>query len=121
MPKGYKMISLDAKSLFTNISKELTINAINKQWRKISKFTSLPKDEFIEGLKMVMDNCCFQYNDIYYRKTYGSPMGSPVSPHLADLVLEILQNNVIQKLSFSTVFLPICGRHQRLPRFNSFC
>lgn len=100
LPKEYEMISLDATSLFTNVSKELTVAAINTKWKQISKFTTLPKDEFISGIAMVMDNCCFQYDNIFYKQIYGSPMGSPVSPHLADLVLEILQDKVIQKLSF---------------------
>ncbi|XP_037028790.1 uncharacterized protein LOC119069023 [Bradysia coprophila] len=100
LPKGFEMISLDATSLFTNVSKELTIMAINTKWKNISKFTNLPKDEFINGITLIMDNCCFQYDNIFYKQIYGSPMGSPVSPHLADLVLEILQEKVISKLSF---------------------
>lgn len=131
LPKGYELISLDATSLFTNVSKELTLMAINKKWTKIRKFTHLPKEQFIEGLSVVLDNCCFQYDNIYYRQSHGSPMGSPVAPHLADLVLEILQDEVIRKLGFNLPFfyryvddiitaVPFDKKQEILAKFNSY-
>lgn len=59
LPKNYELASLDATSLFTNVSKELTLKAVNKKWNKINKCTNTPKDEFVEGLSLVLDNCCF--------------------------------------------------------------
>lgn len=53
LPPGYVLISLDVVSIFTKIPKELVISAVHKRWTNIKKFTTLPKDEFIEGLTMM--------------------------------------------------------------------
>lgn len=88
--------TLDVVSLFTNIPKDLVINAINKKWTIIKKFTTLPKVEFTKGLLLVLDNCTFQYNGVFYKQTFGAPMGSPSSPIFADLILEMLEEDVIK-------------------------
>lgn len=104
LPKNYVLISLDVVSLFTKIPKELIYSAINKKWHIIKKYTKLPKHEFLEGLKIVIEKCCFQYNGIFYQQIFGAPMGSPSSPVFADLILEILEEAVIKKLGFRLPF-----------------
>lgn len=104
LPPNYKLISLDVVSLFTKIPKELVYEAVHKKWSKIQKFTSLPKAEFLAGLKLVMEECFFQFNGAFYKQIFGSPMGSPSSPVFADLILEILQEEVIRKLGFNLPF-----------------
>ena len=58
-------------------------------------------------------------------------MGSPVAPHLADLVLEILQEEVIRKLGFPLPFfyryvddiitaVPIDKKCDILTKFNNY-
>lgn len=46
VPKGYILVSLDVVSLFTKIPKELVYQCI---------------DEFLNGLKLVMENCVFHF------------------------------------------------------------
>lgn len=41
----------------------------------------------------------FNYGQNYYRQIEGSPIGSPCSPQLADLVTEILEENIFQKIA----------------------
>lgn len=48
IPVGYKMISLDAKSLYTNIAKSLSMAAIRKRWWKIKPHTKLTQKQFLE-------------------------------------------------------------------------
>ncbi|XP_037034404.1 uncharacterized protein LOC119073200 [Bradysia coprophila] len=104
LPENYRLISLDVVSLFTNIPSELVISAVNKKWLKIKNFTTLPKQEFIAGLQLVLEECCFQFNDVFYKQIFGSPMGSPASPVFADLILEILEDEVIRKLGYKLPF-----------------
>lgn len=104
LPENYKLISLDVVSLFTNIPSELVISAIHRKWPKIQKFTTLPKHEFIAGLNLVLDECCFQFDGTFYKQIFGSPMGSPASPVFADIILEILEEEVIKKLGFKLPF-----------------
>ena len=78
------MISLDVMSLFTNVPFDLVLNSIKKIWCLIKSATNLPLQEFQKGIEF-----------------FGTPMGSPISPILADLVLQDLEEEVIKKLSFN--------------------
>ena len=51
-----------------------------------------------------MDNTCFQFNKKFYTQIYGTLMGSPISGLFADIVVEDLENECLQKLSFSPLF-----------------
>lgn len=104
VPRGYILVSLDVVSLFTKIPSELVYQAVEKKWTKIRKFTNLPKDEFLLGLKTVMENCVFKYKEVFYKQIFGSPMGSPGSPCFADLVMEILEEEVIKNLPWKLPF-----------------
>lgn len=104
LPSNYVLISLDVVSLFTKIPKELVYDAVQKRWQNIKKFTTLPKEEFLAGLQLVLEQCCFQFNGVFYKQIFGAPMGSPSSPVFADLILEILQDVVIKKLGFKLPF-----------------
>lgn len=104
IPEGYELVSLDVVSLFTNIPTKLVLQAIDRYWFQIKKFTTLPKNEFVRGLKLVIENCTFSFDNVIYEQIFGSPMGSPVSPVLADLVMEMLEENTIRKLKFRLPF-----------------
>ena len=47
-----------------------------------------------------MKNTFFQFDNEYYHQIFGTPMGSPILPMLADLVLQDLEEVVLKKLSF---------------------
>ena len=47
-----------------------------------------------------MKNTFFHFDDEYYHQIFGTPMGSTISPMLADLVLLDLEEVVLKKLSF---------------------
>ena len=92
---NYIMISLDVMSLFTNIPIKLIQKSIEKIWHYIEKFTKLPLEEFKDGIEFLMNNTFFQFNNSFYRQSFGIPMGSPISPILADLVMQDLETNVL--------------------------
>jgi len=75
------LISLDVISLFTNIPQDLAIESIVKRWTSIKKDTSIPMDDFISAIKFVLTSIYFTFNNVIYRQTFGTPMGSPLSPH----------------------------------------
>lgn len=104
IPRGYKMISLDATSLFTNIAKELCIRSIEKRWTIISQHTFMTKEMFIEAVKMIIDGSYFRYGDFYYVQVYGVAMGNSISGFLADLVMEDLEVHILNNLPFIVPF-----------------
>ena len=44
------------------------------------------------------------FNDKFYRQTFGLPMGSPLSPILADLFMQDLELVSLNKLSVTSLF-----------------
>lgn len=60
----------------------------------------MPCDEFIEVVKFVLDSTFFGFNNIIYQQTFGYPMGSHLSPLIADLVLQDLERNSLNSLKF---------------------
>ena len=88
IPPGHIIVSFDVISMFTNIPTDLVFNIINERWDELKTLTTLSKTQFCEILKCLIDNCYFTCNDKFYRQKRGLPMGSPLSPALADLVLE---------------------------------
>ena len=94
------MISLDVTSLFTNVPIDLVKNSIEKRWNLINKATNLPLQEFQKGIEFLMKNTFFQFDNEYYHQIFWTPMWSPISPTLADLVLQDLEEVVFKKLSF---------------------
>ena len=60
----------------------------------------MPLQEFKRGFEFLMNNTFFQFDNKYYQQVFGTPMGSPISPMLADLLLQDLEEVVLNKLSF---------------------
>jgi len=104
LEEGVDLISLDAVSLFTNIPVELMIESINNRWTHISKGCSIPKEEFLNALKLIIDSTYFSFNDKFYRQKFGTPMGSPLSPIIADVVLQDLEKRAMDRLGIEVPF-----------------
>ncbi|XP_072745804.1 uncharacterized protein [Anoplolepis gracilipes] len=86
------MISLDVSSLFTNVPKELVLSTIEKRWNNISSATSLCLSQFIHVVELILDSTSFSFNGQFYEQIFGSPMGSSLSPILADIVMDDLES-----------------------------
>jgi len=54
----------------------------------------------ISAIDMVLSSTSFVFNGRHYKQIYDSPMGSPLSPILADIVIEDLETLSLQKLDF---------------------
>ncbi|RLU19574.1 hypothetical protein DMN91_008131 [Ooceraea biroi] len=106
-PNGL-FVSFDATSLFTNIPKELVIKGIEKRWTMISNVTKLNLQQFIYAIDVVLSSTSFVFNKQIYEQIFGSPMGSPLSPILADIVLEDLELQCLSDLDFT---IPIYYRY----------
>ena len=104
IPKTHRIISLDVKSLYTNVGKRMVIKALEKRARQISKNTTVPFSEIIEATELLFDNTFFQFDKEFYVQIFGTPMGSPISGLFADMVMEDLESECLDKLSFSPTF-----------------
>lgn len=128
---NYQLISLDVISLFTNIPIEEALICIDNRWDDISQNCSVTKSEFMLAVRFVLKSTFFKFNNIIYEQTHGTPMGSPLSPVVADIFLRDLERKALDSLSFCPAFyfryvddiamsLPVCEINNTLDIFNSF-
>ncbi|XP_025268300.1 uncharacterized protein LOC112639226 [Camponotus floridanus] len=102
------MISLNVTALFTNIPKDLIVTAVTKRWSHIAPNTKLYLAQFLHAIETVLDSTSFSFNGNFYEQIFGSPMGSPLSPILADIVMDDLEMHCLSLLSFD---VPIYYRY----------
>jgi len=100
MEENYDLISLDVVSLFTNIP----VNLAMDRWSHISKGTKIPKNEFLKALKLILESTYFKFNNIIYKQKFGTPMYSPLSPIIAEIVLQDLEMKALKLLNIEIPF-----------------
>ena len=91
-------------SLFTNVPMDIAVDYVNKQWNFISKDCSLPKNEFLGAIRFVLDSTFFSFDNIIYKQNFGTSMGSPLSPVIADLVMRRLETIFLMSLNLNILF-----------------
>ncbi|XP_070169669.1 uncharacterized protein [Polyergus mexicanus] len=96
--------SINVVSLFTNVPIDLAMDSINNRWNYISDNSNIPRNKFLNAIRFVLDSTFFTFNDIIYRQTFGTPMGSPLSPIIADITLQDLEMRAIEILPISLSF-----------------
>ena len=88
IPEGYKMLSFDVKSLFTNVPLNETIDIIlTKVYDENKIDTKIPKSILKELLYLCTKHVHFKFNNEIYIQCDGVPMGSPFGPLLANIFM----------------------------------
>ena len=98
------MVSFDVVSLFTAIPVNKAFEYIRDKLindNTLHLRTGLNTDDIISLLEFTLSNNYFVYNNCIYKQIHGCAMGSPVSPIVANLCME-----VIQELAISTPSVP---------------
>ncbi|XP_055522514.1 uncharacterized protein LOC129716705 [Wyeomyia smithii] len=103
LPEDHIMVSLDVVSLFTNVPRKLVTKTITDRWHEIN--TEIHLELFLEIVEFCMEASYFRYDNKFYYQTYGTAMGSPLSPILADIVLESIIHNALSHLPFEVPIL----------------
>jgi len=98
------MISLDVISLFTNVPLDLAIESVSNRWNKIQSNTKIPKNEFVLAIEFILSSTFFSFNNVTYKQTYGTPMGSPLSPIIAEVVMRDLETICLARADCHTGF-----------------
>ena len=50
----------------------------------------------------------FKFDHQFYRQTFGTPMGSPISPALSDFFMQDLKTDIFKKIDFN---IPVYFRY----------
>ena len=102
VPDGYKMVSFDVKSLFTNVPLEKTIEITLKRiYERKEINTSISKKEMKQLLTLCTKNVHFTYDNKVYQQNDGVAMGSPLGPVLSGIFMVKLENSLVPTLNES--------------------
>ena len=98
MPPPYKLVSFDVSALFTSIPVDLALSSIRSKlikdnsWRKE---TELSLEQVMSLLELCLSNTYFVFRSKFYKQKFGAPMGSPISPGVADLCMEVFEEEML--------------------------
>ena len=104
------MVSFDVVSLFTAIPVDKACECIRNKLTKDKTLhvrTKLSVEDIIKLLRFTLTNSYFNYNNITYKQIHGCAMGSPVSPIVANLCIEEIEDlHLVQEVGGSTSSMP---------------
>ena len=96
--EDYIFNSHDVVSLFTNTPIEKCLEIIKDRLENdntLNNRTKLTADDIIELLQFVLTTTYFSFRGSIFRQIFGAAMGSPVSPIVANLFMEWLEQEAI--------------------------
>ena len=108
IPKDTILTSFDIEALYSNIPHKLGLEAI-KYW--IEKYPNtlnsrFSKEFILDGIKFILENNIFCFNDTFYRQEKGTAMGTKFAPVYATLTIGYLEEKLytIIETNYDTKF-----------------
>ena len=101
-----ELVSFDVSALFISIPVPTALDIINRLFTEHiedpeakDKYgcsfrcntIGLEKDEVMQLLKLVLENCVFTFQDKFFKQLHGATMGSPCSPVVANIYMEYFE------------------------------
>ena len=93
------MVSFDIKSLFTNVPVEEALQVINDRLCKdetLSERTALEPEQVTHLLELCLRTTYFSFRGEFYQQKDGAAMGSPVSPVVANIYMEMFEEQALR-------------------------
>ena len=110
---GECLSSYDVSALFTSLPIDSGLNIIKdllEMDNTLKERTVLAVNDIILLLEFCLKNTYFSFQDQFYKQVEGAAMGSPVSPIVANMYIEYLeQKNSIYCPTSPHVLVQICG------------
>ncbi len=91
--------SYDVCALFTCIPPKDAVEVVKEYLIKdttLSDHTELTGDDICELLDLCLSSTYFIFNGTYYKQQYGCAMGSPVSPIVVNLYMELFEKRALK-------------------------
>ena len=92
------LVSFDVVSLFTSIFVPETLSIISSlimSHNLLHERTNLTASDVIKCVKLCIHSTVFSSNDTLYRQIFGAPMGSCISPVVANIFMEHIERQVL--------------------------
>ena len=92
------LVSFDVVSLFTSVpvdhAIDIVVNLLDCD-DSLSSRTQLSSQDIKTGLEICSKSTLFSFRNVLYRQTFGTPMGSCISPILANIFMEYVENTAL--------------------------
>ncbi|XP_055527260.1 uncharacterized protein LOC129719869 [Wyeomyia smithii] len=111
IPDEHVLFSLDVKSLYTNVPVQYALECIEERWSGVEEHTKIDRRSFLTAVKLVLDSTYFTYRGIYHMQKFGVPMGSALSPVIANLVMERLEQECMYKAEQKQIGMLVYRRY----------
>ena len=100
VPKDTILASFDIESLYSNIPHALGLEAVDYWLEKYPEtFNSRFTKEFIlDGIKLILENNIFCFNDTYFKQEKGTAMGTKFAPVDATLTIGYLEEKLFNRI-----------------------
>ena len=92
------LVSFDVVSLFTSISVPETLSIISNLLMSdnlLHERTNLTASDVIKCVELCLYSTVFSFNDSLYRQIFGAPMGSCISPVVANIFMKHLERQAL--------------------------
>jgi predicted GIY-YIG superfamily endonuclease len=93
-----KLISFDITSLYTNVPINTTIEWLDEYYENNPSPIPIEKDTFFKLVKLCFSHSFFSFNKKFYRQKNGLTMGSPASPVIANLFMELFEKKYLSNV-----------------------
>ena len=94
-----RMISFDVTNLFMPVPVNEALRVV-EEWLSgddsLKERTSIPTPQQTELIELCLGSTYFQFQDKFFEQTDGATMGSPLSPVLANLYMQHLEENALR-------------------------
>jgi len=90
------LISFDVESLFPSVPVDKALLAMD-EWLTQSVVELKEKEAYLSIANLCMTDSYFQFRDKCYKLNFGTSMGNPISPLIADLFLSKLEKDLKEK------------------------
>ena len=98
-PVDCTMLSLDVKSLFTNVPVVGAISCLECRLHEFH-YSDIEIREILSLTKLCVENTAFVFNGSFYTQTDGLAMGNPLSPILCDIYMHYFEEVLLSKFNF---------------------
>ena len=123
------IMSYDVKALFTSVTIHPTISIITKlleEDQELQQRTSLSVNNITSLLEFCLKSTYFTFQGRYFEQQEGAAMGSPISPIVANLYMEVVEIKAINSSPQPPIFgedlwmtpLPSSSHHRKQVSWN---
>ena len=98
VPSNGKLVSFDVSALFTSIPIDFALLAIRQKLSSDDSWkseTELDMEQILTLLELCLSSTYFVFRGQFYKQKFGAPMGSPISPGVADLCMEVFEEDML--------------------------